>query len=271
MKLSITLLSTALLAGASMTWADDGDRGDRFLVASASGQFGIVDPKTGAFTQIGSTLAVFSGLAVGPHHTIYGLDADNNLVTVNAANAATTVAGNIGLPVATDGNVTLFTSLGAGKLFAVDPFNRFYSINPSTGYATLIGSTGIPVPNFDTCNCVTANSLTGARGYLYLTYEVDDLDSGQPSTPSILYRIDSYTGQATKVGPTHANAPIVGSGFIGGKFYGFTFGMPAGLPNQVLAIDLETGAATLVANQAPLLDSVFGAVPMVRERRPSNE
>ena len=264
MKHSISFLSIALLATASMIWADDDDRrdDDRFYVASASGQFGALDPKTGVFTPIGSTTKMLSGLAIGPHNTIYGLDADNNLVTINPDTAATVVVGNIGLPVAADGNVTLFTSLGNGELFAIDPSNRLYSISPSTGQATLIGSTGIHVPKFDTCNCVTANSLTGAEGHLYFTFEVDDLASGKPITPSTLYRIDSHTGAATYIGATHAHAPIVGSGFIDDRFYGFTFGMPVGHPNQILAIDLETGAATLVANQASHLDPVFGAVPV---------
>ena len=111
---------------------------------------------------------------------------------------------------------------------------------------------------------MTANSLAGAEGHLYLTFEVDDLASGKPTTPSALYRIDSYTGAATHVGATHAHAPIVGSGFIEGRLYGFTFGMPVNQPNQILAIHLETGSATFVTNQATNLDPVFAAIPVTR-------
>lgn len=262
MKQSTYFLSLALLAAASNTWADDDDRRDvdQAFVASASGQFGKVDLKTGAFMPIGFTPEVLSGLVFAGQEKIYGLNADNNLVTFNPQTTATTIVGNIGLPIATNGNVTLFTSLGNRRLFALDPFNRLYSIRPSTGQATLIGSTGVPVPNFDTCNCVTANSLAGAEGHLYLTFEVDDLASGKPTTPSALYRIDSYTGAATHVGATHAHAPIVGSGFIEGRLYGFTFGMPVNQPNQILAIHLETGSATFITNQATNLDPVFAAI-----------
>ena len=82
MKHSISFLSIALLATASTIWADDDDRrdDDRFYIASASGQFGTLDPKTGVFTPIGSTTKMLSGLAIGPHNTIYGLDADNNQI-----------------------------------------------------------------------------------------------------------------------------------------------------------------------------------------------
>ena len=271
MKHLTCLPTLALLAAASILSAGGDCRdGDRAYVASASGQFGVANPETGDFRLIGLTPEVLSGLAIGSHERLYGLNADNNLVTINRRTAAATVVGNTGVPVAANGNVTLFTSLANGRLFALDPLNQLYSISPLTGHANLISLTGIPVPNFDTCNCVTANSLAGAEGYLYLTFEVDDLASGKPSTPSTLYRIDSYTGAATQVGATHAHAPIVGSGFIDGRLYGFTFGMPVNQPNQILAINLETGAATLVTNQAPHLDPVFSAIA-VTERHEGQE
>jgi hypothetical protein len=254
-----SLLAIAALAMASTLSADDNRADDRAYVASASGQFGTANTRTGQFIPMGFTPEVLSGLAIGPKKTLYGLDAGNNLVSINPQTAAATVVGNIGLPVVTNGNVTLFTSLENGKLFALDPSNKLYSINPSTGHATLIGSTGVPVPNFDTCNCVTANSLTGAEGHLYFTFEVDDLASGKPTTPSALYRIDSFTGAATRIGATHADAPIVGAGFIDGGLYGFTFGMPVNQPNKILHIHIETGAATFVTNQVANLDAVFGA------------
>jgi outer membrane protein assembly factor BamB len=266
MKHLTCLLTIVLLATVCILSADDDRRdGARAYVASASNQFGAANPNTGDFMLIGFTSSLLSGLAIGPQKAIYGLDADNNLVTINPRTAMTKVVGNIGLPIVPNENVTLFTSLSNGKLFALDPSNKLYSINSSNGHAKLIGSTGIPVPNLSTCNCVTANSLAGAEGHLYFTFEVVDLASGKSTTPSALYRIDSYTGAATRVGPTHAHAPIVGSGFIDGTLYGFTFGMAVSQPNQILAIDLETGTATFITNQASNLDVVFGAIS-VNER-----
>jgi len=270
MKRTACLTSLVLLlAATSRVRAGENDGDNLAYVVSATAQFGVVNPETGAFTPIGKTTSVLSGLALGPDHALNGLDADNNLVTIDPATAVTTVVGNVGLPVQPDGNVTLLTSLGKGKLFAVDPANDLYSINPWTGHATRIGSTGIPVPDFT--NCVTGNSLSGAEGELYFTFEVDDNDPnicGTPS-PSRLYRIDPHTGQATLVGATGAGAPIVGAGFVDDTLYGFTFGGAVNQPNTIYSIDLETGAAQFVAYQAAALEPVFGAFPVARVRQHS--
>jgi hypothetical protein len=240
------------------------DCGDSLYATSETGQFGLLNPQTGEFQLIFQTSKpsdLLSGLASGPKDTVYGLDADNNLVIVDPQAQKIAVVGNIGLPVQKDGNVTLITSLGEKGLFAVDPFNDIYSIDSVTAKAELIGSTHIP-PALE-LECVTANSLTGAEGGLYLTWEVRD-NKGMPCksiTPSSLYRIDPNTGTATFVGDTFADAPIVGSGFIGNTLYGFTAGDPVSKPNAILAIDLASGRADFVTEQADALDAVFGAIP----------
>jgi hypothetical protein len=255
------LVLVLFLATTSMVLADGNDGGDDLAyVVSSTAQFGVVNPETGDFRLIGNTPNVLSGLARGPHHKIYGLDANNTLVTIDPANATLTPVGNTGLSVQPNGNVTLLTSLGKRKLYAVDPNNDLYSINRSTGIAKKIGSTGIPVPDFNAC--VSANSLTGAEGFLYFTWEVDDLGGCQSVTASVLYRINPYTGEATLVGATGADTPIVGSGRIDDTLYGFSFGLPVGQPNKIYAIDLESGQATFVTIQGSNLDSVFGAIPL---------
>ena len=241
---------------------------DLAYVVSSTAQFGVVNPETGDFRLLGNMPSVLSGLALGPKKVIYGLDADNNLVSVDP-NGTNTVVGKTGLPVQADGNVTLITSLGEGRLFAVDPNNDLYSINRANGLATKVGSTGISVPDFN--NCVTGNGLAGAEGHLYFTFEVDDNNPNSCATtaPSALYRINPHSGEATRVGPTGADAPIVGLGFIDDTLYGFTFGMPVNQRNKILAIDLETGKATFVNNQAADLDPVFGAIRAPRPRHHS--
>ncbi|GAC1537096.1 MAG: hypothetical protein NVS2B9_03120 [Myxococcales bacterium] len=253
-----------MFAATSAVRANDRDDDDLAYVVSATAQFGVVNPETGGFTPVGKTTSVLSGLALGPDRMLDGLDADNNLVTIDPATAVTAVVGNIGLPVQPDGNVTLLTSLGKGRLFAVDPGNDLYSINPWTGRATRIGPTGIPVPDF--INCVTGNSLSGAEGELYFTFQVDDNAPHICGTrsPSRLYRIDPHTGRAVLVGATGAGAPIVGAGFIDETLYGFTFGGAVNQPNKIYAIDLETGAAEFVADQAVTLEPVFGAFAVSR-------
>jgi hypothetical protein len=258
------VLVLALAAFSVRSVAAGGDD-DQAYVISASNQFGIVDVETGSFKSIGNTAETLSGL--GPVHGIlYGLDADNNLVTINPANATTKVVGNTGLPVSPGGNVTLLTSLHQ-RLYAVDPNNNLYLINPSTGAATKVGSTGIPAPDFNTCGCVTANSLAGGEGGLFFTWEVIDDTSGTVLVPSTLYRIDTKTGHATAIGPTDASGPIVGAGFVDNELYGFTFGAAVSLPNQILELDTETGQAKLETDQSASLDVVFGASD-VRSLRP---
>jgi hypothetical protein len=250
------LLVLALPAFSLWSVAAVGGSSQAFVI-SGSNQFGIVNVNTGQFTPIGNTPEPLSGLGrVGG--VLYGLDADNNLITINPANATTKVVGNIGLPVSPGGNVTLLTSLDQ-HLYAVDPNNVLYRINPSTGAATFVGSTGIPVPDFNTCGCVSANSLAGGGGRLFFTWEVVDDTSGDPLVPSTLYRIDTKTGHATAIGLTGASGPIVGAGFVGADLYGFTFGAVASLPNQILELNTGTGAAEFVADQSASLDPVFGA------------
>ncbi len=238
----------------------DGD--SQAYVISGSGQFGVVDLATGTFKLVGMTTATLSGLGRGSRASLYGLDADNNLVTINTANSTTTVVGNIGLPVQPNGNITLFA--GTTHLFALDPANNLYSVAPGTAQLSFVGSIGVPVPNFDTCNCVSANSLAVVDGDLYFIWEILDLDTNLSIVPSALYRIDPHTGVANKVGLTHAPGPIVGSGFVDDTFFAFALGVPDGQPNPILAIDLETGKASVVAQQDASLDPVFGALGLTK-------
>ncbi len=71
------------------------------------------------------------------------------------------------------------------------------------------------------------------------------------------------------IGDTGAGAPIVGAGFVDDTLYGFTFGGAVNQPNKIYSIDLETGAAQFVANQAATLDPVFGAFSLARVRHHS--
>jgi hypothetical protein len=50
-------------------------------------------------------------------------------------------------------------------------------------------------------------------------------------------------------------------------FFGFTFGMPVGQPNQILTIDLETGEASAAAQQDASLDPVLGATRLTKRDR----
>jgi hypothetical protein len=230
---------------------------------------------TGKFLQFNPNAPLsLNGLARGPHNTIYGLDAANNLVTLNPATGAVAVVGNTGLPLGPNDNIALFTSLENGALYALDFQNFLWSVNRSTGKAKPIGSTGIAVPaDFTTCHCVTANGLAGAEDELFFSWEVADDPDNPPisppspsDVPSTLYRINPHTAAAHKVGLTNTAAPIVGLGFVDDTLYGFTFGPAVGEPNKILKISRGTGKAEVVTSQDPNLDPVFAAIPVRDER-----
>lgn len=149
MKLAMRSLLLGLLLAAAPLAAANGHEQDDDLayVISASGQFGALNLETGKFLQFNPNVPLsLVGLARGRHHTIYGLDAANNLVTLDPATGAVTVIGNTGLPVGPGDSIALFASLANGALFAVDFQNFLWSVNPRTGVATEIGFTGIAVP-----------------------------------------------------------------------------------------------------------------------------
>ena len=114
MKLAMRSLFLVLLLGAAPLAAANGHEQDDDLayVISASGQFGALNLETGKFLQFNPNAPLsLNGLARGPHNTIYGLDATNNLVTLNPATGAIAVVGNTGLPLGPNDNIALFASL----------------------------------------------------------------------------------------------------------------------------------------------------------------
>jgi hypothetical protein len=276
MKLAMRSLFLVLLLAAAPLAAANGHEQDDDLayVISASGQFGALNLETGKFLQFNPNVPLsLVGLARGRHHTIYGLDAANNLVTLDPATGAVTVIGNTGLPVGPGDSIALFASLANGTLFAVDFQNFLWSVNPRTGVATEIGFTGIAVPpDFAACHCVQANGLAGAENELFFSWEVADDPQNPPVTPpspsdvpSTLYRINPHTAAVHKVGLTNTAAPIVGLGFVDDTLYGFTFGPAVGEPNKILKISRGTGKARVVTDQDPSLDPVFAAIPVQLE------
>ena len=273
MKLAIrSLFLVMLFAAIPFAAANGQEQDDDFAyVLSASGQFGPINLETGKFLQLNPNVPLsLVGLARGPHHTIYGLDAANNLVTLDPASGAVTVIGHTGLPLGPGDSIALFASLANGALFAVDFQNFLWSVNRSTGVATKIGFTGIAVPpDFAACHCVTANGLAGAEDELFFSWEVAD-DPDNPPThppspsdvPSTLYRINPHTAAALRVGLTKTAAPIVGLGFVDDTLYGFTFGPAVGEPNRILKISRGSGKAKVVTDQDSSLDPVFAAIPV---------
>jgi hypothetical protein len=210
------------------------------------GLFGTMDLSTGVFMQIGpANPAGYIGIStVGA--TVYAIDNNFNLVSINPMTGIPTVIGNTGI------SFPLLAGSPSGAQYAVDVNNDLYSINTTTGAATLIGPTGLPPIPITDPTAIFENSFAISSNALYYTYEL--VNSLAPA----LYTLNPSTGAATLVGPTQSG--IVGAGFINNTLYGFTG--PFVSTTDIYTLDPATGSATLVT---PTPVTVFGAAQIVPE------
>ncbi|MEO8595675.1 MAG: hypothetical protein ABI759_20315 [Candidatus Solibacter sp.] len=235
-----------------------------------SGNFGVIDLDTGAFTQIGPGVEGSQGLVSGPNGALFTLAFTGTLNSINPTTGVTTVIGPTGLadcstpPISPCGphSSNAFASVG-GRIYATDFANNLYGVDATTGAASLIGPTGIPALPFTP---ITVNpdgtfnaydeALFGANGKLYATFDAFTVDPNTFTTGSVvippkLYQIDPFTGVATLVGPTTLNLAAVAG--INGSYYAFNDGA-----SQVVTLDLATGRTSLVANFDPSIGLVTG-------------
>jgi hypothetical protein len=226
-------------------------------------QLGVLDLGTGFFNPVSTLDSPPVGIARDVQGVLYGVDYSNNLGLIQPLTGKTIVVGSTGLSKAgpIGPAVDVFASLPNGELFLMDYDNVLYSVNKNTGAATMIGATGIPsitTPFYGT-------SFSGGCDGLYFTVEEDD-ENGNNLIPAALYRIDPRTAVTTKVGPTASF--MGGSGFIGGRLYGFKIDealVGGTLGPEVLDIQLNSGSTQVVSNLN--VPSVFGAVSINDESR----
>ncbi len=246
-------------------------------VLTLASQFGTVDLGTGAFHQIGpDTLEATGGLIPGPNGSLFTLAANGNLDSINPATGVISVIGRTGLadcssPPASPCGPTSANSLGAlgGIIYATDLSNNLYIVNPTTGAATLIGHTGIPavpaVPtttNPDGTINIFNETLFGAGGKLYATFDADTFDPSVPAiTPVIapkLYQIDPATGAAKVVDPT---ALLITAALdLNGTVYAFVGNSEA--LSHVDTLNLANGHTSFVSNVDAAAGLIFGASPV---------
>ena len=266
MSISLSVIRAAVVAICGLAAAASCHAGPFAYIASGDKQFGTLDLATGAFQQIGTLPEQLGGLARGPGGILYGLDATNTLVRIDAATAAVQTAGNTGLPLVPPfqpgGASIVMAGNSSGQLFGVDATNTLYTFNPNTGQPTQIGFTGIPFPDFSTGDKIFSNSLAAIGSDLFYTYQslYFDFATGIPGndiTPPALYRLDPNTGVATMIGPT--DPVVVGSVHIGEVLYGFELDTSGGASNIVI-LDRTTGATSFVADLDPSLTFVYAAV-----------
>jgi hypothetical protein len=217
---------------------------------TSSGQFGTIDLGSGAFTSVGFTPTVLSGVAT-TSSVVYGVDAFGNLVTINPSNAAVNVVGNTGI------NVVVFAGLTNGALYGLDYSNNLYSINSTTGAATFVGATGLAaIPN----DAGWSNGLAGDASTLYLSYEygASISHSGLAET---LFRINPSNGSTSAIGRTFTTT-TTGLGFVDGRLWG-----PGQIGSTLNVFDFNsgTGVGSFVAPLSGVNGLVYGVAAPVPE------
>ena len=229
-------------------------------VINFSGQFGTMDLNTGAFTPLGPGVASNSagGLGGTPGGQTYSVDADGNLIRFSTAGAVIVVGDTHTGPGMGPNGISVLGSLTTGALFALDFSNHLFSVNTATAAVTQLGALGLPLQEqqYDG-NMVT--SFNGDGTFLYYTLEIS---GGAKATGPTLFRINPANLQITSVAMTGLAGRIIGSGFVGSIFYGFTD------DGHILSINKNTGAATVVATYnegsppggGPPFSGVFGVV-----------
>ena len=212
--------------------------------------FGILNLGNGSTKVIGPPTVLGTGIDVTPNGQVYVDDFFNNLYQINPSTGAATLVGTGSIP-ATDFYTT--GGLANGSYFAVDASSgNLYSINLSTGGTTLVGLTGTAtLPP----GCAVETTMAGSATVLYYTIGFHNgrrvCSSPMPDT---LYQINPTTGATTTIGPVSVNSlgvnSLVGSGYVNGRLYAFTF------DGKEYVINTVIGAATFVTNTTP---AVFGA------------
>ena len=108
--------------------------------SNSANQFGTMDLTTGAFTLLGNSGQLLSGLGTFGGALYGGLDHTSTVEQVNTTNGAIT-------PISTSGATPTggWYDFGStlNSLYGLDQNGVLYSINPSTGVVTSIGSTGL--------------------------------------------------------------------------------------------------------------------------------
>lgn len=212
-------------------------------VINFSGQFGTMDLTTGAFVPLGPGVASNSagGLAGAPGGPFYGMDAGGHLLRFSASGAVTDVGDTGTGPSVGPNGISVIGGLTTGSVFALDFSNRLLSVNTSTAAVTSLGTLALPTAEqqYDS-NMVT--SFNGDGTFLYYTLEIS---SGPNATGPTLFQIDPVTLAVTSHALTGLTSRIIGSGFVGGLFYGFTD------EGAIVKIDKLTGATALVGTYDP--------------------
>jgi len=231
-------------------------------VLNFSGQFGIMDLATGAFTPVGKGLANtpdgIAGKAGGPFYTVDGVTGHLLKITLDG-NVTDVGDTHTGANVGPDG-VSVVGALTDGTLYALDFSNRLFRINEKTAQLTLVGllpSLPQQVPEY-AGNMVT--SLNGDGDKLYFTLQI--LEGPLKTGPS-LFVIDPKTTAVSNY-PVDLSDLVIGSGIVNGVLYLF------GAGGDIFTLNTATHQTAVVSSyesglteDGPPVTGIFGAIALV--------
>ncbi|MBP7623491.1 MAG: hypothetical protein KA763_05920 [Xanthomonadales bacterium] len=222
-----------------------------------------IDLGNGQTTPIGETgFNDVEGLALSPTGVLYGIvDSTKTLITIDKQTGRGSLigssAGNTGL---TGQGVGQFDALDFGLAFTCDgrlwassdTTGKLWQIDPASGHATLAGSLGFQITGLG----ANANGLygLGSQG-----------DEG-------VYRIDTATGAATRIGGLAADLVFADGGLdfdASGNLWGILDYRPPddNRPSDIVRIDLVSGNATFVSTTLPEMEGL-AITPMTSCRGP---
>jgi hypothetical protein len=206
-----------------------------------------IDTSTGTATLIGSTgQGPMIGLVVDTDSTIYAISEEpsSNLWTLNSSTGAATLVGTLGFNLQ-EGDMTI--DPGSGQMYVADGIgDALYTVNKTNGAATLVGSFG-PL----------GRDVSGLQFIGSTLYGLALVDSG----PDVLLTVDPLTGATTLVGATGTNCGVIaalGQDPSSGTTFMACPDTSFGNDNELYALNLSTGAATLVGPLTGIESSISG-------------
>ncbi|MFB3894113.1 MAG: beta strand repeat-containing protein [Phycisphaerae bacterium] len=186
--------------------------------------------------------------------TLYGVT-DSGLYRINTGTAAA-----VAMPVASVTGMTdltydvsrpgyLFASMnsgGATKMARLAMGASLVSVNDSTGVPTWVGGLRDAAEPTYVFSNITAMDFSGATLYAVGTVTDLNLNDAPNASGVYLFRINTATGVATRVGPVTGAANLTGIAFSGGTLYGVY-----DANTTLYTVNTATGAATAAASGLP--------------------
>lgn len=208
----------------------------------SGGALGLLDLRSGAFTQFGNTSVQLVGVGMLAGW-LYSDTTSGTLYRLGPRTGKLTKVGSAGIGFQEFGSTT-------SGLFAIDNGMTLYSIDPTTGTARPIGPTGLTLPDH--------NGLSSGSSTLYYIQQFGT------STPTV-YTLDASTGAATPIGTTPG---VFGPVVIKGKLYAESWVRcmtnPSGIcAHSIDAFDPTTGNTVTVSSvRTPLQAASDGLAPV---------